>query len=176
MFMVPADVQSFSAMLAPRIRGIAAWTDYDGGTAGDDLAQILAEEGVQAFLRLLDRSGRPEGPLMQFLNGRINRIDGWDNRADGRKIPVVDRETLEIGRLAHTWLPADHSPEVQNRFSALATTAHRCIHQVTHPHVAHPDGSPWRAARIGTHAKRWLNQDPSRGIRDLTRYLRLTMP
>jgi len=163
-FLVTGDVEAFSALLAPKIEGMAAWSAPAGSCRGADLVQVLAADGVQAYLRLADGEAALRGPLIQYLHGGIHVIDGREILPDGRHVPVTGRETIRPGRLAYAWFPADQPAEVREGFPELARLAWGCLHQVTHPHVAAWNGKPIRGWRIGGHAKAWLREEPGRGI------------
>lgn len=163
-FLVSADVAAFGALLASGIEGLAVWAPQAGEGFGTGLVEQLAVDGRQAFLRLLDGQEGPKGPLIQYVDGRIGRVDGREILPDGSHVPVVDRETLTPGRLAYAWFPVQEPIVVRERFPALAKLVWQCLHQVTHPHVALWNGKPQRSMRIGTHAKQWLREDSSRGI------------
>jgi hypothetical protein len=175
-FLMAADVEAFSALLAPKMEGIAAWSVPAGNCRGADLAQVLAADGTQAFLRLASGQDVPRGPLIQYLHGGVRVIDGREILPDGRHVPVTGRETLFPGRLAYAWFPADQPAEVQQRFPELARLAWGCLQKVTHPHVAAWNGKPIRSWRIGGHAKAWLREDPGRGIGGRAGYYRVMPP
>lgn len=162
-FLVAADVQAFSALLAPRIEDMAAWSTSAGTWWGADLVQVLAASGTRAHLQLADRQGVPRGPLIQYRHGGVHTFDGREILPDGRRVPVNGRETLTDGSLAYAWFPADEPAEIQERFRELARQAWGCLLQVTHPHVARWNGKPIRSWRIGSHAKVWLGEDPAAG-------------
>jgi hypothetical protein len=163
-FMLAADVEAFGALLAPGIGGMAAWSGHAGTCRGTAVVRVLAADGHQAFLRLADVQGGLRGPLIQYLHGGVHVVDGREILPDGRHVPVTDRETLTAGRLAYAWFPADEPADVRERFPELARLAWGCLQKVTHPHVAAWNGKPIRSWRIGSHAKAWLREDPSRGI------------
>ncbi|MFC4906925.1 hypothetical protein [Actinomadura gamaensis] len=159
--MIRADVEAFSAALAPAIARLALWNDQAHTTASEHLTEVLAVDDVQAFLRLRDGSSGQIGPIIQFLTTGHFPYDGFEVLPDGRHVPVVMQETLDSGRLAYTWFPDEQTPEIRERFTALAELAFRHVRAVTHPHVARRlDGSHWRNCRIGSHAKQWLREDP----------------
>jgi hypothetical protein len=175
-FLVAADVEAFSALLAPKIEGMAAWSAPARTCRGADLVQALAADGVQAFLRLADGQGGLRGPLIQYLDGGVHAIDGREILPDGRHVPVTGRETLTPGRLAYAWFPADEPADIQERFPELARLAWGCLQQVTHPHVAAWNGKPTRSWRIGSYAKAWLREEPSRGIGGWGGFYRVVPP
>ena len=175
-FLVTADVEAFSALLTPKIEGIAVWSTYGRSYWGTNLVQVLAADGHQAHLRLADGQGGGCGPLIQYLNGGVHTVDGREILPDGRHVPVTGRETLTAGRLAYAWFPADAPAEVRANFPELARLAWGCLQQVTHPHVAAWNGTPIRGSRIGSHAKAGLREDPSRGIGGWGGYYRVIPP
>ncbi|MEV5576878.1 hypothetical protein AB0L06_43225 [Spirillospora sp. NPDC052269] len=175
LLMVQADVEAFSAAIAPDIRGQAMWTDHLTA-ASEHLTEVLSIDGIQAHLQLLDGSGNQAGPLIQFLNTHRGPYSGAEVLADGRYVPVKGRETLDCGRLAHVWFPGEQPPEVRERFTALIALTYRHIRAGRYPHVSFRDGRQWRKCRIGAHAEQWLREDPQRGIRHGGVFLELTKP
>lgn len=175
-FLVQADLEAYSELLAPQIEGLAAWSTAAGSRWGTDLIRVLAGDEVQAYLRLADGQGGLRGPLIQYVDGGVYVIDGREILPDGRHVPVTGCLTLTPGRLAYAWFPADEPADVLERFPGLVRLAWGCLQRVTHPHVAGWDGNPRRSWRIGSHAKAWLREDPRRRIGDRGGFYRVIPP
>jgi hypothetical protein len=154
LFMVPTDEHDFGARLVEELGGQAVWTAVARYQQPESHHQLLlaaldlAHGRSQADLRLADSAGHPFGPILRYLASHVRWQDG--------------RELLIAGELAYKWFPREQSPEIAQRFEALARTAWRQLCACTLPQVAYLDGTPIPNARIGRHAKRWLLADPAR--------------
>ena len=102
-FLVAGDVEAFSALLAPKIEGTAAWFAPAWSRQGADLVQVLAADGAQTFLRLAAGQGVVRGPLIQYLHGEsILSTDGRScltalTSRDRPRDPVSRQARLRLG-------------------------------------------------------------------------------
>jgi hypothetical protein len=162
LFMVAEDEAAFGEILAEELDGRALWrSDPPYGGPQPTYHRLLRDaldaedDHGQAFLRVIDQDGVPNGPILQYLSsvryGRCVR--------DGR-------EALREGRLAYKWFPAEEPDEIASRFDELIRVAWRHLFACTHPHLADMTGRPVRYARIGRHAKAWLQADTTRLLGD----------
>jgi hypothetical protein len=159
LFMVAEDEAAFGESLAEELAGRALWmSDQAYGGPEPTYHRLLrdaldaADHHIQAFLRVVDRDGVPTGPILQYLAS-------WRWVQDGR-------EALREGRLAYKWFPDEEPDEIASRFDELVRIAWRHLFACTHPHVADWHGRPMRRARIGRHAKAWVQADPTRLLGD----------
>lgn len=74
--MLRTDVRAFSTLMSEAIEGMAVWSTAAGDRWSADLVEALVADGRQAHLRLVDDAGEPEGPLIQYLDGRVSTVDG----------------------------------------------------------------------------------------------------
>jgi hypothetical protein len=162
LLMVAEDEAAFGEALAEELDGQALWMAAQAyGGLQPTYHRLLrdaldaADQHAQAFLRVVDRDGVPTGPILQYLASQ--RFGQW--LPDGR-------EALREGRLAYKWFPAEHPAEITSRFHELVRIAWRHLFACTHPHLADWTGRPIRRARIGRHAKAWVQADPTRLLGD----------
>jgi hypothetical protein len=162
LFMVPEDEDVFGTGLATALDGRALWMDSPGWGEHARPHRLLrdalhAGDQVQAFLRVTDDDGVPTGPILQYLASRVWRYEN-------------DLEFLREGRLAYRWFPGEEPDWLVERFNALIRLAWQHLVACTHPHVADMEDRRVRRARIGSHAKAWLEAEPNRWLGEWAPY------